>query len=52
VKGGGVENGARIFHQSTCHHHPEVIGGVEENASAVLLKDFFAARRQLKQPQQ
>jgi tRNA(adenine34) deaminase len=44
-KGGGVEHGARIFHQSTCHHRPEVVGGIEEAACAALLKDFFAARR-------
>ncbi len=44
-KGGGVEHGARIFHQSTCHHAPEVVGGVQESESAVLLRDFFAQRR-------
>jgi len=44
-KGGGVEHGARIFHQGTCHHKPEVIGGMEESASAALLKEFFVARR-------
>lgn len=44
-KGGGVEHGARIFTQPTCHHHPEVIGGVEESAAAALLKTFFADRR-------
>lgn len=44
-KGGGVENGARIFHQASCHHAPEVIGGMEETASAALLKTFFAAKR-------
>ncbi|HEU5046350.1 MAG TPA: nucleoside deaminase [Rickettsiales bacterium] len=44
-KGGGVENGARIFHQASCHHAPEVIGGMEETACAQLLKTFFAAKR-------
>lgn len=44
-KGGGVEHGARFFQQETCHHAPEVIGGVEENRAAALLKDFFADRR-------
>ncbi|WPZ35767.1 nucleoside deaminase [Thalassobaculum sp. OXR-137] len=44
-KGGGVEHGPRIFTQPTCHHRPEVIGGVEETAASLLLKDFFAARR-------
>jgi tRNA(Arg) A34 adenosine deaminase TadA len=44
-KGGGVEHGARFFHQDTCHHAPEVIGGVEERRAAVLLRGFFAERR-------
>ena len=44
-KGGGVEHGPRIFTQPTCHHRPEVVGGVEETAASQLLKDFFAARR-------
>lgn len=46
AKGGGVEHGARVFHQPTCHHRPEVIGGMQESESAALLKEFFAARRQ------
>jgi tRNA(adenine34) deaminase len=44
-KGGGVEHGARVFNQPTCHHAPEVYGGIGETAAAALLKDFFAARR-------
>lgn len=44
-KGGGVENGARIFSQPSCHHVPEVYGGMEETRAATLLRDFFAARR-------
>jgi len=44
-KGGGVEHGPRIFSQPTCHHAPEVIGGVEEAACAALLKEFFAGLR-------
>jgi tRNA(adenine34) deaminase len=44
-KGGGVEHGARIFSQSTCHHAPEIIGGLEEAASRQLLKEFFAGLR-------
>lgn len=44
-KGGGVEHGARIFEQRSCHHRPEVIGGVMERTAAALLKDFFQARR-------
>ena len=44
-KGGGVEHGARVFSQPTCHHAPEVYGGIGEEAAAVLLKAFFAAKR-------
>ncbi len=44
-KGGGVEHGARVFAQPTCHHRPEVIGGVMEGECAALLKDFFAGKR-------
>lgn len=44
-KGGGVEHGARIFAQSTCHHRPEVYGGIQESRAAALLQGFFAQRR-------
>jgi len=44
-KGGGVEHGARIFTQPTCHHRPEVYGGIEEGRAAELLKRFFKDRR-------
>ena len=44
-KMGGVEHGARIFAQSTCHHRPEVIGGLGERAAATLLRGFFIQRR-------
>jgi tRNA(adenine34) deaminase len=44
-KGGAVEHGPRFFAQPTCHHAPEVYGGIGETAAAGLLKDFFAARR-------
>ena len=44
-KGGGVEHGPRFYDQPTCHHRPEVIGGVEEQACGELLKEFFRARR-------
>jgi len=44
-KGGGVENGPQIFDQSTCHHRPDVYGGIGESDAAALLKEFFAARR-------
>lgn len=44
-KGGGVIHGARIFAQPTCHHRPDVIGGIGEEQSADLLRQFFAERR-------
>ncbi|MCI5048860.1 MAG: nucleoside deaminase [Rickettsiales bacterium] len=44
-KGGGVEHGPRIFQQSSCHHAPEVIGGLQEQPCGELLKSFFEARR-------
>jgi len=44
-KGGGVEHGARIFAQATCHHRPEIYGGFEETRAGELLRRFFAERR-------
>lgn len=44
-KGGGVEHGARIFAQPTCHHRPEVYGGLDEARAGELLRRFFAERR-------
>ena len=44
-KGGGVVHGARIFTQPTCHHRPDVLGGIGEAEAARQLREFFAARR-------
>lgn len=44
-KGGAVEHGARFFSQSTCHHRPEIFGGIGASESAILLRTFFAGRR-------
>ena len=44
-KGGSVVNGARIFAQPTCHHRPDVLGGIGEEESANLLRSFFEQRR-------
>ena len=44
-KGGGVEHGPRIFSQPTCHHVPEVYGGIDETRASALLRDFFRDRR-------
>ena len=44
-KGGGVENGARVFDRPSCHHRPEVYGGIGEARAAALLRKFFRERR-------
>jgi tRNA(Arg) A34 adenosine deaminase TadA len=44
-KGGAVEHGPRFFAQPTCHHAPEIYGGIGEARAGELLKRFFAARR-------
>lgn len=44
-KGGGVVHGPRIFGQPTCHHRPDILGGIGGDEAAALLRDFFAARR-------
>ena len=44
-KSGGVEHGARVFDHPTCHHKPQVVGGVAETEAAALLKEFFRERR-------
>ena len=44
-KGGAVVHGPRIFAQPTCHHRPDVLGGIGEAEAAELLQRFFAERR-------
>jgi len=44
-KGGGVDHGPHIFEQPTCHHRPEIYGGIREGEAGDLLKEFFRARR-------
>jgi tRNA(adenine34) deaminase len=44
-KGGGVVHGPRMFSQPTCHHRPDVLGGIGEGEAAELLRRFFAERR-------
>jgi tRNA(adenine34) deaminase len=44
-KGGAVESGVRFFASPTCHHRPDVYGGINEADAAGLLRDFFGARR-------
>jgi tRNA(adenine34) deaminase len=44
-KGGGVVHGARVFSQPTCHHRPDVLGGIGETEAAGQLRAFFEERR-------
>ena len=44
-KGGGVIHGPRIFAQPTCHHRPDVLGGIGEEEAGKQLRRFFAERR-------
>lgn len=44
-KGGAVVNGPRLFAQPTCHHRPDVLGGIGEEEAAAQLRDFFRERR-------
>lgn len=44
-KSGGVEHGPRIFDQPTCHHRPEIYGGIDEQRGGALLRAFFKERR-------
>ena len=45
AKGGAVDSGVRFFAQPTCHHRPDVYGGISEAEAAALLRGFFEARR-------
>jgi tRNA(Arg) A34 adenosine deaminase TadA len=44
-KGGAVENGVRLYGSASCHHAPEVYGGMSEGEAAALLRDFFRMKR-------
>lgn len=44
-KGGGVEHGPKVFSHPTCHHRPDVVGGIQAARAETLLKGFFAVRR-------
>ena len=49
-KGGGVEHGGRFYAQPTCHHRPEVYGGIEETRAGEILRRFFKERRDVVEP--
>lgn len=44
-KGGAVEHGPRFFSQPTCHHAPEIYGGIDGDRSGELLREFFRRKR-------
>jgi tRNA(adenine34) deaminase len=44
-KGGAVESGVRFFSSATCHHRPDIYGGIGEQEAAELLRTFFSVRR-------
>ncbi|VAV91239.1 tRNA-specific adenosine-34 deaminase [hydrothermal vent metagenome] len=44
-KGGAVEHGVQFFASPNCHHRPKVTGGIQSQAAAKLLTDFFQNRR-------
>jgi tRNA(adenine34) deaminase len=44
-KGGAVDSGVRFFASPTCHHRPEVYGGLGEAEAGSLLREFFKGRR-------
>ncbi|MFD1252952.1 tRNA-specific adenosine deaminase [Devosia equisanguinis] len=45
IKAGAVENGVRLFEQPSCHHRPEVIGGLSAARAEVMLVEFFRKLR-------
>jgi tRNA(adenine34) deaminase len=45
IKGGGIDHGPRIYEQPTCHHRPDVFGGMSEKACAAVLVEFFLDKR-------
>jgi tRNA(adenine34) deaminase len=45
LKGGAVDNGVQFFAAPSCHHRPEIYGGMAEAEASALLKQFFQARR-------
>ncbi len=45
IKGGAVDNGTRFYNAKTCHHAPEVIGGINEVEASEILVEFFRGKR-------
>jgi len=44
-KSGGVDHGAKVLQSSSCHHKPEVYGGIMESDCGKLLTNFFKTKR-------
>jgi tRNA(adenine34) deaminase len=44
-KGGAIDNGPRLYAQPSCHHAPEVYGGISETEAGALLREFFGSKR-------
>ena len=44
-KGGAVVSGVNFYQSKTCHHKPEIVAGVKQEESALLLKNFFKNKR-------
>ena len=44
-KGGAVVSGVKFYDQPTCHHKPEITGGILEDECSALLKTFFQQKR-------
>ncbi|MDR1694131.1 MAG: nucleoside deaminase [Lactobacillaceae bacterium] len=44
-KGGAVENGVKFYEASTCHHKPNIFGGIMEKECSEILKKFFKKKR-------
>ena len=45
AKAGAVESGIRFFDSPSCHHSPEIYGGIGASKAVALMQNFFAARR-------
>lgn len=44
-KGGAVVNGVKFYEQKTCHHKPQICGGILEKQCSEILKQFFQNKR-------
>lgn len=47
VKSGGVENGARLYYQKSCHYKPEFYGGFMESEASRIFTEYFKKLREI-----